>query len=70
MMMENGKITSFIDFAASGAGDRHVDLFWALWSMKFNLKTEKWSDVLLDAYGRQHIDTELIRGIAALEAVG
>lgn len=70
MMMENGKIMSFIDFAASGAGDRHVDLFWALWSMKFNLKTEKWSDVLLDAYGRQHIDTELIRGIAALEAVG
>lgn len=70
MMMAGDKITSFIDFSASGAGDRHVDLFWAVWSLAFNLKTERYADAFLDAYGREAVDNTLLRTVAALEALG
>lgn len=70
MMMEKGRITSFIDFATAGRGDRHMDLFWALWSLQFNLKTEKYTDCLLDAYGKQRVNREMIRAISAMEALG
>lgn len=69
-MMENGRITSLIDFAASGAGDRHIDLFWAVWSLAFNLKTEKYTAAFLDAYGRDGVEMEKVRVVAALEALG
>lgn len=70
MMMADGKITSFIDFAASGAGDRHIDLFWAVWSLAFNLKTERYTALFLDAYGRDKVDEQKLRIVAALEALG
>ncbi len=69
-MMEKGRITSFIDFAASGAGDRHIDLFWAVWSLAFNLKTEKYTAAFLDAYGRDGVEMEKVRMVAAMEALG
>ena len=67
MMMEKEQITSFIDFACSGAGDRHIDLFWAVWSLAFNLKTEKYTAAFLDAYGRENFEEEALRTVAALE---
>lgn len=70
MMMENGEITSFIDFSCSGLGDRHIDLFWAVWSLSFNLKTEKYTDYFLDCYGRQQVEREKLRLVAACEAFG
>lgn len=70
MMMENDRIISFIDFAASGAGDRHIDLFWAAWSLSFNLKTEGYTAAFLDAYGRDKVDEQKLRIVAALEALG
>lgn len=70
MMMEKDRITSFIDFAAGGAGDRHIDLFWAVWSLSFNLKTERYTALFLDAYGRDKVDQQKLRTVAALEALG
>lgn len=70
MMMADGQITSFIDFSASGAGDRHIDLFWAVWSLSFNLKTEGYTALFLDAYGRDKVDEQKLRIVAALEALG
>jgi kanamycin kinase len=70
MMLEDGKITSLIDFSCAGAGDRHIDLFWAVWSLMFNLKTEQYTDLFLDAYGRQDVDREMIRAVSAMEALG
>lgn len=70
MMMEQEQITSFIDFACSGAGDRHIDLFWAVWSLSFNLKTEAYTAAFLDAYGRDKVDEQKLRMVAALEALG
>lgn len=67
IFLKDWKFSSFIDCAQSGLGNRHIDLYWALWSLQFNLKTPQYSDTLLDAYGRKGIDTELLRAISAME---
>ena len=48
----------FIDLGDAGAGDRHFDLYWACWSMQYNLKTDRYNARVLDAYGRDRIDPE------------
>jgi carboxyl-terminal processing protease len=50
-----------------GVGDRHVDLFWGSWTLNFNLKTDKYCQRFLDAYGREHFEPEMLRTIAAIE---
>lgn len=70
VMVKNGKFTCFIDFAMAGLGDKHVDLYWALWSLQHNLGTEKYTDYFLDLYGRKNFEYEMIKVIAAFEAFG
>jgi len=48
--------SGFIDLGESGLGDRHFDLYWALWSLEYNLKTDVYAARFLDAYGRDVID--------------
>ncbi len=48
-------------------GDRHVDLFWGVWSLQFNLKTDAYRERFLDAYGREKVQPELLRIVAAAE---
>lgn len=67
IFLDNWHFSAFIDCAQAGLGNRHCDLFWALWSTQYNLKTAQYSDYLLDAYGREGIDTELLQAIAAME---
>ena len=67
IFLEDWKFSAFIDCAQAGLGNRHCDLYWALWSLQFNLKTAQYSDMLLDAYGRESVYSELIRMIAAME---
>ncbi len=67
VMLDNWKFTGFIDMDAGGIGDRHMDLFWGIWSLGFNLKTDAYRDRFLDAYGREDVEEELLRVIAALE---
>ena len=67
---ENGKFTSFIDVGMAGLGDRHIDLYWALWTLECNLKTDAYNDVFLDLYGRECVDEDMFRVIAAFEAFG
>jgi len=67
IFLEDWNFSAFIDCAQAGLGNRHCDLYWALWSLQFNLKTAQYSDYLLDAYGREGIDTELLRTVAAME---
>ena len=64
------KFSCFIDLAAAGAGDKHIDLYWALWSLQYNLKTEEYADYFLDLYGRQNFDYSMLKVIAAFEAFG
>ncbi len=70
IMLDQWKFSGFIDLDAAGAGDRHVDLFWGMWSLEFNLKTGRYRERFLDAYGREKIQEELFRTVAAIEVFG
>jgi len=70
IILNDWEFSGFIDIDAGGVGDRHVDVFWGIWTLLFNLKTVKYTDRFIDAYGRQHIDTDLLRIVAAAEVFG
>ena len=59
--------SGFIDVGGGGVGDRHVDLFWGAWTLNYNLKTDKFCQRFLDAYGRDNYEPEMLRLIAAVE---
>lgn len=68
IILNDWAFSGLIDVDCGGVGDRHVDLFWALWSLDFNLKTDKYRERFIDAYGRTDVDEECLRIIAAVEA--
>ena len=70
IMLDNWKLSGFIDLDTGGVGDRHVDLFWATWSLNFNLHTDAYRNRFLDAYGRSDIDEDLFSVVAAIEVFG
>ena len=70
IILDDWRFSGFIDLDNGGVGDRHVDLFWGAWTLWFNLKTDKYRDRFLDAYGRDKIDEELLRVVAACEVFG
>lgn len=70
IMLDNWRFSSFIDLDTAGVGDKHVDLFWATWSLQYNLKTDCYRERFLDVYGRDSIDTNLFRTVAAIEVFG
>lgn len=70
IMLEDWKFGKFIDLGNGGVGDRHVDLFWGAWTLWFNLKTDKYRERFFDAYGRDKVDEEKIKIIAAAEVFG
>jgi kanamycin kinase len=51
--MQDDKLTGFVDLGSGGVGDRHYDVFWGIWTLEYNLKTDIYKDAFLDAYGRQ-----------------
>lgn len=70
LIFREGQFSAFIDLGQSGAGNRHTDLFWAIWSLQFNLKTERYTDLFLELYGRDQFDPELLKLAAAFEIYG
>ena len=70
VILKDGKLSGYIDLGGAGVGDRHIDLFWGAWTLWFNLKTDKYRERFYDAYGRDKIDKELIRVVAAAEVFG
>ena len=69
VLFAGGRFTGFVDCGGAGRGDRHSDLFWTVWSLGYNLKTDAWGDRFLDAYGRDAVDPDRMRAAAAAEAV-
>ena len=67
ILLNNWAFSSFIDLDSGGLGDRHIDLFWGIWSLQFNLKTDRYADRFLDAYGRDKVHSDLFPVIAAFE---
>lgn len=70
IIQNNGSFSAFIDFNMSGAGDKHIDLYWAIWSLRYNLKTSAYTDLFLDMYGRENFNEDMLRVIAAYELFG
>lgn len=70
IMLDNWDFSGFIDLGNGGIGDRHIDLFWGVWTLFFNLKTNIYFDRFLDVYGRDKVTPEKLRTIAAFEAFG
>ncbi len=70
IILDNWKLSGFIDVGNGGVGDRHIDLFWGIWSLWYNLKTDRYESRFLDAYGRDAVDTALLKVIAAAEVFG
>jgi kanamycin kinase len=54
----------------AGVGDKHIDLYWAIWSLQYNLKTDEYTDYFLDQYGRDNFDYHMLKVIAAYELFG
>jgi kanamycin kinase len=70
IILDNWKFSGFIDLGDGGVGDRHVDLFWAIWTLRYNLKTDQYSERFIDAYGRAKTDEGYFRVVAAVECFG
>lgn len=70
IILADWKLSGFIDVGYGGVGDRHIDIFWGAWTLWFNLKTDKYRERFLDAYGRDKIDEALLRVVAAAEVFG
>lgn len=70
ILLEDWRFSGFIDLDSSGVGDKHIDLFWGVWTLFFNLKTNAYYDRFLDAYGRECIEPEMLRTVAAFEVFG
>ena len=70
IMLDGWHCSGFIDLGNSGVGDRHIDVFWGLWTLWFNLHTDKYRDRFLDAYGRDRVDVEILKIVAAAEVFG
>ncbi len=66
-VMINQDSVNFIDMSMSGYGNRHIDLYWALWSLEFNLGTDAYTDFFLDCYGREDVDPVMFDIITAYE---
>ncbi len=70
VLLRDLAFSGFIDLGNSGVGDRHIDLFWGAWSLSFNLGTEAWRERFFDAYGRDRVDEDILKIIAAIEVFG
>ena len=70
VLLDGWKFSGFIDLGNSGVADRHIDLFWGAWTLGFNLHTDKYRDRFLDAYGRDAVDEDILRVVAAAEVFG
>ncbi|MBQ7363298.1 MAG: aminoglycoside 3'-phosphotransferase [Clostridia bacterium] len=70
IMLDKWRLSGFIDVGCGGVGDRHIDLFWGVWSLWFNLKTNEYRDRFLDAYGRDTVNEDILKTVAAAEVFG
>ena len=70
VLLHDWRFSGFIDLGNGGIGDRHIDILWGVWTLNFNLKTTKYTGRFLDAYGRDRIEPEMLRMVAAMEMIG
>ena len=70
VILDDWRFSGYIDLGNGGIGDRHIDIVWGIWTLKFNLKTTEYTGRFMDAYGRDRIEPEMLRMVAAMEMIG
>lgn len=70
IILDDWRLSAYIDLGNGGIGDRHIDIFWGVWTLWFNLKTDKFTSRFLDAYGRDKADPAILKIVAAAEVFG
>ena len=70
ILKDASHFSCFIDLGLADFSDRHIDLFWAVWSLNYNLHDPKYAELFLDYYGREQVDVNKLRLVAAFEAFG
>lgn len=70
ILKDASHFSCFIDLGLADFSDRHIDLFWAIWSLNYNLQDPKYAELFLDYYGREQIDMNKLRLVTAFEAFG
>ncbi len=70
IILHDWKLSGFIDVGSGGVGDRHIDIFWGIWTLWYNLKTNLYAERFLDAYGRDKADESILKIVAAAEVFG
>ncbi len=70
ILKDASTFSCFIDLGLAGLSDRHIDLYWTIWSLTYNLSKPKYAELFLDYYGRKDVDADKLRLIAAFEAFG
>ncbi len=70
IMLDGWNFSGFIDLGNSGIADRHIDLFWGAWTLWFNLHTDRYRERFFDAYGRERVDEDILKVVAAAEVFG
>ena len=70
VILDNWRLSGYIDLGGAGVGDRHIDLFWGSWTLNFNLGTDEYRERFFDAYGRDLIDKDKLLLVSVAEAFG
>ena len=47
-----------------------IHILWGIWTLKYNLGTFRYTDRFIDCYGKNLINTDKLRCIAAMEMIG
>ena len=70
VILDDWKFSAFIDVGFGGVGDRHIDIFWGIWTLKYNLHTNDYAKRFIDAYGKDNVDFDLLKLIDTIEIFG
>jgi kanamycin kinase len=60
ILLDGFRLSGFVDLGNGGVGGRHYDLYWGVWALEYNLKSNAYKDLFLDAYGRDRYSAELL----------
>lgn len=67
VILDGWRFSGFVDVVNGGISDRHFDIADCVWSLWYNLGTDRFTDRFLDAYGRERIDPDCLRVAAAMQ---
>lgn len=60
VLFQDFHLSGFVDLGNGGVGERHYDLYWGLWTLGYNTKSDQYNDTFLAAYGRDFVVPELL----------